>query len=123
MDTDVSWIDAMFLITVKISECKLGPFEYAQTMSKWPARLVYLDNIINYLLCLPDPFPRGLEIDLKGSNTFSPLMLLMHIDKLGFVGHLYGSLFNCITTFQGSWTGATALCIEVEWCCTITLSD
>ena len=49
-------------------------------------------------------------------------MVLMHINRLGLVTHLYGSLFNCITIFQGSWAGAIALCVEIGWCCTVAVS-
>ena len=48
------------LAIVKVSEHKLGLFEHAQSMSKQPAGLVYIGNIINYLFFLPAPFPRGL---------------------------------------------------------------
>ena len=50
---------------------------------KWPVGLAYIGNIINYLWHLPDPFPRGLWKELEGSSTFLPLMLLMHINRLG----------------------------------------
>ena len=99
----------MLLTFVKVSECKLGPFEHTQSISKQPVELVYIGNIINYFFYLPDPFPRGLLVDLEGSSIFLPLVLLMHIDRLGLVSHLYGSLFNCITTYLSSWAGATAL--------------
>ena len=56
----VCWIDAMLLKTVKASELKLGPFEHTQSISKPPARSVYVGNIINYFVYLPAPFPRGL---------------------------------------------------------------
>ena len=112
----------MFLSKSKVSECKLGLFEYAQSISKLPSRSAYIANFINYLLYLFDPFPRGLGIDLKGSNTFLPLMLSMHINRLGLFSHLYGTLFICITICQDSWVGATALCMEVGWRCTIALS-
>ena len=82
---DVSWMDIILLITVKLFECKLGPFEYTQSMPKWPPRLVYIGNIIDYPLNLPSPFPKGLEADLEGSSIFLPLMLLIHINSLGLV--------------------------------------
>ena len=85
-----------------MSECKLGPFEHAQSMSKWPAGLGYIGNIINYLLNLPAPFPRGLYKDLEGSRTFLPLMLSMHIDRLGLFSHLYKTLLNCLYECPGS---------------------
>ena len=66
----MGWMDPKFLSNNKGSECKLGLFEYAQSMSKWPTGLAYIGNFINYLLYLPDPFPRGLWIDLEGSSTF-----------------------------------------------------
>ena len=95
-------MDPILLIAVKIPKCKLGPYEHAQSMSKWPKEVVYIGNINNYLLYLPDPFPRNLEVDLEGSSTFLPLMLPMDIDRLGLVSHLYGSLFNCITMYKDS---------------------
>ena len=58
--SDAIWIDAIFLNNNKVSEHKPGPFEHAQSMSKWPARSVYIGNLINYLLYLPALFPRGL---------------------------------------------------------------
>ena len=80
-----------------MSECKLGPFEHAQSMSKWPTGLGYIGNIINYLWKLPDTFPRGLYKDLEGSRTFLPLMLSMHINRLGLFSHLYGTLLICLS--------------------------
>ena len=81
-------MDAMFLITVRISKCKLGLSEHTQSMSKQPSGSVYIGNNINYLLHLPAPFPKGLEVDLEGSSIFLPLMLSMHIDRLDLVSHL-----------------------------------
>ena len=95
-------MDITWFTTVKVSECKLELFEYTQNMSKWPAGSVYIGNIINYLMYLPDPFPRGLKVDLKGSSTFPTLMLSIHFDGLGLFSHLYRRLFNYITTCQGS---------------------
>ena len=69
---------------VKATKCKLGPFDHAISMSKWPTRSVCAGSIIYYLTYLPDPFPRGLKVDLEGSSTFPTLMLSMHIDLLGF---------------------------------------
>ena len=80
---DVRWMDATLLSNNKVSENQSGPFEHAQSMSKRPAGLAHIGNLINYLLYLPYTFPRGLVIDLEGSNTFLPLMLLIHIDRLG----------------------------------------
>ena len=91
-------------------------------MSKQPSRSVYIGNIKYYLIYLPDTFPRGLEVDLEGSSTFLPLLLLMLIDRLGLVSHLYRILFNCIATNQGSWACTTALHMEVEWCCNVAIS-
>ena len=82
-------------------------------MSKWSAGLVYIGNFFYYLLYPSDPFPRGLEIDLEEKSIFLPLTLLTYIDRLGLFSHLYGSLFNCTTMCLGSWSGATALCMEV----------
>ena len=108
-------MDTILLIIVKVSEHKLGLFEYAQSMSKWPKGLIYIGNTINYLLSLPDPFPRGFEVDLERIGTFFSLMLLMHINRLGLVSHMYGSLYSCITICQSSWAGTTAPCIEIGW--------
>ena len=110
----------MLLTTVKVSECKLRPFEYTQSMSRQPAGLVYIGNTINYCSYLLAPFPRGLEVE--GNSIFLLLMLLMHIDILGLVSHWYRYLFNCTTTCQGSLAGSTALCLEVGWRCTIAVS-
>ena len=72
---DINWMDATLLTILKVSECKLRPFEYAQSMIKWPIGLVNIVYFINYFFYLPVPFPRGLEVDLEGSNTFLILML------------------------------------------------
>ena len=64
-------MDAILWTILKVSEYKLGLFEHAQNMSKQPARLAYIGNFINYLFCLPNPFPRSLGMDLKGSNIYS----------------------------------------------------
>ena len=109
----MSWMDAMFFNNSKISKYKLGLFEQAQSMSKRPPRLAYIGSFINYLLYLPDPFPRGLGIDLEGSSMFLPLALSMHINRLGLFSHLYGTLLNCLSICLGSWAGTTALCKEV----------
>ena len=90
-------------------------------MSKLSTGLVSIGNFINYLLYLLDPFPRGLEVDLEGSSTFPTLTLSMHINRLGLISHFYGCLLNGITIHYGSWVGATALCIEVGWRCTIAV--
>ena len=91
-------------------------------MSKQPAGSVNIGNIINYLSYLPDPFPKGLEVDLDGISTSPTLMLLIFFDRLGLFSYLYRYSLNCITICQGSWVGATALCIKVGWCCTIAVS-
>ena len=85
-----------------------GLVEYAQSISKWPTGLAYVGSFINSFLYLLAPFPRGLGINLEGSSIFLPLMLLMHIDRLGLFSHLYGTLFICITVCPGSCIGATA---------------
>ena len=105
-----------------MSKCKSGPFEHAQSMSKWPAGSAYVGNFINYLLYLPDPFLRGLCIDLEGSSTFLLLMLLMHIDRLGLFSHLHRILLNCLSTCLGSWVGAIVLYREAGCRCTISVS-
>ena len=79
-----------------MSECKLGPLAHAQSMPKWPTGFVYISNIINYLLYLPAPSPRGLEVALEGSSKLLSLMLSIHIKILGLCSHLYGYLFDCI---------------------------
>ena len=71
---------------------KACPNGYALTMFKWPAGLAYIGNFINYLLYLPATFPRGLWIDLEGGSTFLPLMILMHINRLGLFSHFYRTL-------------------------------
>ena len=68
---------------------KSGLLEHAQSMSKWPVESVYIGNIYYYPRNLLITFPRGLEVDLEGSSTFLIFMLLMHIDRLGLVSHLY----------------------------------
>ena len=68
-------MDLALLIIVKVSKCKLRPFEHTQSMSIWPVRSVNIGNIINYLLYLPGLFPRGLDVDLEGINTFLTLIL------------------------------------------------
>ena len=102
-----------FLSNNKVSKCKSGPFEHAQSMSKWPTGLAYAGSFINYLLYLPDPFPRGLCIDLEGGSTFPPLKLLMYIDRLGLFSHLYRALLTCLSVYPGSWVGAPVLFREV----------
>ena len=92
-------------------------------MSKWPAGSAYIGNFINYLLYLLAPFPRGLCIDLEGSNILLQLMLLMHINRLGLFSHLYKTLLNCLFMCSGFWVGATVFCREVGWHCTIAVSD
>ena len=52
-------------------------------------------------------------------DTFLPLVLSMHINRLGLFNHLYRSLFICITICLGSWAYVTVLCIEVAWCSTV----
>ena len=89
---------------------------------KWPIGLVYIANLINYLWKLLDPFPWGLYIDLEGSSTFLPLMLSMHIDKLGLSSYLYGTLFICITAYPSSCVGTTALWMECRWNCIVAVS-
>ena len=86
--SDVNWMNAIFYNNNKVSEHKLGPFEHAQSMSKQPARLVYVGSYINYLSYLAAPFPRGMCIDLEGSITFLPLMLLIYIDRIRLVWSL-----------------------------------
>ena len=93
--SDVNWMNVILFTTVKVSECKLRPFEHAQSMSKWPAGLGFVGKIINYLCHLLSPFPRGLWKDLEGSSTFLLLMLLMHINRLGFVQSLVWN-FTCM---------------------------
>ena len=120
--SDVSWMDATFLRSNKVSECKSEPFEHAHNMSKWPAGLAYVASFMNYLLYLPIPFPRGLCINLEGSSTFLPLTLSMHIDRLGLFSHLYRTSFNYLSVCPGRWVGTTTLCMEVGWHCTVAVS-
>ena len=79
--SDVNWMNIILLAIIKVSKCKLGSFEYAQSITKWPERLVYIGNIINYLFYFPVPFARGLEIDLEKSGIFPIFILSMDIDK------------------------------------------
>ena len=118
---DVSWMDATFLSNDKMSEHKPWLFEHAQSVSKWPAGSAYIGNFINYLLYHPAPFPRDLWIDLEGSSTFLPLMLSMHINRLGLFSHLYRTLLNCLSMCPGSWVATTTVCVEVEWNCAIAV--
>ena len=112
----------MFLSNNEVCECKSGPFEHAQSMSKQPVELAYMGNFIRYLLYLLNTFSRGLCIDLEGGSKFLPLTLLMCINRLGLFSHLYRTLLNCLSVCPGSWVGATALCREVGWRCTIAMS-
>ena len=115
-------MDTIFLNNNKVSKCKLGPFEHAQSMSKQPAGLVYVGSLPISFLTFPVPFPRGLFIDLKGSSIFLPLMLLININRLGLFSNLYRTLLNCLSVYPGSWVGAGTLCIEVEWYCIVVVS-
>ena len=63
-------MNTIFFSKNKVAKRKLGPFERTQSISKWPTGSAYVGNSIDYLLCLPVPFPRGLGIDLEGSSTF-----------------------------------------------------
>ena len=100
-------------IPLEVSKHKLRTFEHAQSISKQLTGSVYIGNGINYFLYLPDLFPRGLTIDLKESTTFPTLTLSMYIGRLGLLNYLYKYLLNCVTMWQGSWAGVTALCMEV----------
>ena len=123
MHFDVSlmgWTVLATITTVKVTIHKFWPFDHAVSMSKWPSGSV--GNIVYYLTYLPDPFPRGLKVDLEGSSTFPLLALSMHINRLGLFWHLQWYLLGYITTWQGSWAGATALHMEVVWCYTIDVS-
>ena len=82
-------MDMILSVTVKVTKYKLGPFEHAQSMSKWSTRSVYIGNIIYYLAYLSFPFHRGLEVDKEGSRIFSILILSMHINRLGLFSYLY----------------------------------
>ena len=73
----LSWMDIILFTTIKVSKCKFGPFEHNQNISKLLKRLLYIGNITNYLPYLPDPFLRGLEVDLEGSSIFPTLTLLI----------------------------------------------
>ena len=73
---------------VKVAKCKSGPFDHTVSMAKWLEGSVNIGNIIYYLIYLPVPFPRGLEIDQEWSSIFPTLMLSMHIDRSGLFCHL-----------------------------------
>ena len=75
------------MIIVKVNKCKLGPFQHAVNISKWPSGSIYIGNIFFYLIFLPIYFPRCLEIDLERSITFLTLILLIHIDKFYLFHH------------------------------------
>ena len=85
---DVSWMDLTIPITIKVTKCKSWFFEHSISMSKWPTRSVYVGNIVYHLIYLPDPFVRGLEVDLEGKSIFPILLLSIHIDSLGLFYHL-----------------------------------
>ena len=91
-------------------------------MSRWPTGFAYAGYILYYLIYHPDPFPRGLEVNLEGSSIFPTLKLSMHINRLGLFYHLWLRLFICLTAWQGSWVGAAAFHMEVEWCYTVAVS-
>ena len=76
------------LTIVKMIKYKSEPFEHAENMSKWPSGSMYIGNIFYYLTHLTDTFPKGLEVDLKGSSTFPTLMLSIHIYRLGLLSYL-----------------------------------
>ena len=62
---------------MNVAQHKSRPFQNALSMSTWPAGSIYVGSIQNYLICLPDPFPRDVQIDLEESSTFPKLLLLM----------------------------------------------
>ena len=76
------------ITTVKVTEHKLGQFEHAISMLKWPERYVYIGNIIYYLIYLLAPFPKGLEVDLEGRSKLATLMLSIPVYRLGLFCHL-----------------------------------
>ena len=91
-------MDAILSTTVKVTKCKLKPFQYIQSMSKRPTGSVYIGNIIYYPIYLPDPLPNGLEVDLGGSSIFPILMLSLHVDRLSLFNHLidiYSAILLC----------------------------
>ena len=72
-----------------MSESKFRPFKHTQSVYKWPAGYVYIGYIISYLIYLSDPFPKGLERGPDRSSTFSTLIILMHINRLGLFKYFY----------------------------------
>ena len=76
------------VITVKVTKYKSRPFEHAVSMSKWPSRSLYIGNIIHYLIYLPIPFPKVLEIYLEGSSIFPIPIPSIHIDRLSLFCYL-----------------------------------
>ena len=80
-------MDMTLSTIVKAMEYKSGLFEHAESMSKQTAGFVYIGNLIYYFIHLPDPFPRGLEVNVKGSSIFPIIMLSMYIDRLGLFIH------------------------------------
>ena len=75
-------MDVILSTTVKVTKHKLGPFEHAQSMSKWPVGSSYVGRITFYPTYLTYPFPIYLKVNLEESSTFLILMLSMHIDRL-----------------------------------------
>ena len=63
-----------------------------------------------YFLAL---FPRGLQVDLEGTSTFSILMLsiLHRWIKLGLL--LVVLFIHLFTMLKGSWIGAAAFHMEI----------
>ena len=90
-------MDLTLFTTIKVPKCKLGPFEYAQRISKQPTRLLFIGTIINYLPYHLDHFPKDLQVDLEGSSILPTLMLLIIIYRVDLFSLLYRSLFNFIT--------------------------
>ena len=44
--SDMRWMDVTISRTVKVAKCKSGPFEHAESISKWLTGSVYIGNII-----------------------------------------------------------------------------
>ena len=79
-DSDMNWMDltvTAIVSIVKVIKHKPGLFERVLIMLKRPTGSVYIGIILYYLIYLPNPFPRGLEVDLEGTSTFPELILLM----------------------------------------------
>ena len=87
-------------------------------MSQRHSGLVYVGYIIKYLLYLPDPIRSRPQREQYIPNN----CIIDAYPQIRIGYSLIWWLFNCITMWQGSWTSALALYMEVGWHCTIAAS-